>query len=441
MSSFDQPSELAGREMYELATELFPICRSLTGDGVRQTLKILQRELPELRTYEVPSGTQCFDWTVPPEWNIDDAYVIDPDGKKIIDFKASNLHVVGYSTPIDTYLSLDELQEHLYSLPEHSGAIPYVTSYYKERWGFCLTHTQRLALQPGQYRAVIKSRLAPGALTYGELILEGEEKREIFLSTYICHPSLANNEISGPVVQVQLAKWLQSLPNRRYTYRIIFIPETIGSIVYLSRNASHLKAAMIAGFNLSCLGDDRSFSFLPSRKGTTLSDRMALHVLKAMAPDFIKYSFLTRGSDERQYCSPGIDLPVASIMRSMYGTYPEYHTSLDDLSLISPSGLFGGYSALHRSLFCLENIRTYQTTVLCEPQLGKRGLYPTLGTTAKALAVQAMMDLIAYSTGNEDLLTIAETINQPMWELLPIVRVLVEQGLLREIVKDEYKNV
>lgn len=249
---------LLGKKMHDLATELWPFCRSLTGPGVRSTLAVLQRENPELTLHEVPSGTQVFDWTVPPEWIIRDAYVLDSKGKKIIDFKKSNLHVVGYSEPVDQEISLDELQKHLYSLPKQPTAIPYVTSYYQRRWGFCLTERERKKLKAGRYRVRIDSEFKKGSLTYGEMKIPGKTKQEIFLSTYVCHPSMANNELSGPVVTTYLAKWIKSLPNRRYSYRIVFIPETIGSIVYLSRHRNEMKKNIVAGFNLTCIGDDRS---------------------------------------------------------------------------------------------------------------------------------------------------------------------------------------
>ena len=420
------------REIYDLCVELFPICRSITGDGVRRTLSILAGHVPELRVHELPTGTHCFDWTIPKEWNITDAYVTDPDGHRIIDFKRSNLHVVGYSVPVDKVVSLQELQEHLHSLPDQPDAIPYVTSYYNETWGFCLSHRQRLSLKPGDYRVVIKSRLSDGHLTYGEVILPGRSQREVFLSTYICHPSLANNEVSGPAVTAFLAKWLRGIKERRYTYRIVFIPETIGAIAYLSVNLEAMKKRVIAGFNVTCVGDDRSYSYLPSRNGDTPADRAALHVLRHLHPEFRQYSFLERGSDERQYCSPGVDLPVASVMRTKYGQYPEYHTSLDDLNMISPAGLGGGFEILRKCIECIEHNRTYRTTVLCEPQLGKRGLYPNRGTRQAATEVRTMLNLLAYADGKHDLLQVAETIKAPLWELLPLARALEREGLLVE---------
>jgi aminopeptidase-like protein len=419
----------AGKAMHNLARELFPICRSITGDGTRETLRRIGQHLTQLSTFEISSGTQVFDWTIPDEWNIRSARLIGPDGKVVVDFDYHNLHVVGYSIPVETTIGLEELQSHLFSLPEQPDAIPYVTSYYRRAWGFCLQHRLRERLVPGQYRVVIDTTLAPGSLTYGELVIPGAEPAEIFFSTYICHPSMANNELSGPVVATWLAKWLRSSP-RRYSYRFVFIPETIGSIAYLSRNLSHLKANVIAGFNVSCVGDERAYSYLPSRDGNTIADRVARHVLRHLAPTFRSYSFLDRGSDERQYCSPGVDLPVCSVMRSKYGTYPEYHTSLDDLDLVTPAGLSGALAALVRCVECLEANRTYRTTVLGEPQLGKRGLYPSISMKGSADHVANMMHVLSYADGSNDLLGIAEIVGVPMWDLFGIVESLISNRLL-----------
>jgi aminopeptidase-like protein len=423
----------AGEEMHKLATQLFPICRSLTGQGVRDTLHAIKHHIPALKIHEVKSGTQCFDWNIPSEWNVHEAWVEGPDGKRIIDFAEHNLHVLGYSMPVDQRMDLDELQTHLHSLPEASDAIPYVTSYYQERWGFCLKDSQRKALKPGNYRVYIDAELNPrGRMNYADMLIPGASKDEILLSTYVCHPSMANNELSGPMVAIWLAKWLASAP-RRYSYRIVFIPETIGSIYYLSRHLKHLKAHVCAGFNLTCMGDERAFSYLPSRAGDTLSDRAALHVLTHLAPDFICYSWLDRGSDERQYCAPGVDLPIASMMRSKFHEYPEYHTSLDDLRFVTPKGLAGGFLAVRRALEGIEANRVWRAKTLCEPQMGRRGLYTTLGIRNPEQATRTRMHILSYADGNHDLLSLAEKICIPVWELVPYIEELAEHDLLEEV--------
>lgn len=423
------PDDLrVGEEMHRLAAELFPICRSITGNGVRETLRILGAHVP-LTVHEVPSGTKVLDWTIPREWNIRDAYVLDDRGERIIDFRKSNLHVVAYSAPVNRTVSLEELQKHLFSLEAQPDAIPYITSFYEEYWGFCLSHRQRMQLREGNYRVVVDSEFSNGSLTYGELLIPGASPREVFVSTYICHPSMANNELSGPVVATFLGKWLALAP-RRYSYRIIFIPETIGSITYLSRHLDTLRANVVAGFNLTCMGDDRAFSYLPSRNGATLADRAALNILTHGHPDFVRYSYLDRGSDERQYCSPGVDLPVVSVMRSKYREFPEYHTSLDDLTFVTPSGLAGGYGAVRDCLELLERNRSYRATCLGEPQLGRRGLYPMFGTKESHDQVKDILDVLAYADGTNDLIAISDLTGVPVPRLLPIVDRLVREGLL-----------
>ena len=422
---------MIGNKMHGLAEKLFPINRSITGNGVRETLSILNEYIKDLVLFEVPSGTQALDWVVPKEWSIVSGHILTPSGRKICDFNENNLHIVGYSTPVDDSISLVELDKHLNSLPDQPDAIPYVTSYYAERWGFCLTHKQRMLLEEGTYKVEIDSCLFDGHLTYGELIIKGDTDKEVLISTYVCHPSMANNELSGLVVVTYLAKWLQALQSRKYTYRIIFIPETIGSITYLSKNINQMQQKVIAGFNVSCVGDNRSYSYLPSRNGKTLSDKVAKHILKWIDPNYVAYSWSERGSDERQYCAPGVDLPIASIMRTKYGKYPEYHTSLDDLiNVVTPDGLEGGYEALRLSIEAIENNCYPRVTVLGEPQLGKRGLYPTISTKNSSSETRLLMELITWSDGNHSLLEIAEKCNTPIWELYPLIKKLQTHDLL-----------
>jgi aminopeptidase-like protein len=423
---------MIGDEIHKFANKLWKINRSITGEGVRETLAHIKKCLPNLTIESVSSGKKVFDWVVPPEWHVSKAYIIAPDGKKICDFSINNLHLVGYSVPFHQKMRLEELQKYLHSLPEQPNAIPYITSYYQKRWGFCLTQEQRDALDEGVYEVIIDSKIFQGELNYGELILPGKSDQEIFLSTYICHPSMANNELSGIAVATYLAKWLSELKVRRYTYRLVFIPETIGSITYLSKNYLHLKKKVIAGFNISCVGDDRSYSYIPSRNGNTISDKIAKHVLKWIASNYVSYTWLDRGSDERQYCAPGIDLPIASILRTKHQQYPEYHTSLDDLhNVVTPKGLDGGYWALRRALELIENNRIYKNNVLCEPQLGKRGLYPTLSTKKKLEnEVKTMMNFLSLCDGEHSLLDIAEKINHPAWDLYELVEKLILHDLI-----------
>lgn len=420
-----------GIEIHNLAKQLWNINRSITGEGVRQTLEVIAEHIPKIKIHSVNSGTKVFDWVVPKEWHVNEAYIITPAGERICDFANNNLHLVGYSIPFNKTIPLSELQKHLYSLPEQPNAIPYITSYYKERWGFCISDTLRSQLEDGDYQVVIDSKLFDGELNYGELLIKGKSEEEVLLSSYVCHPSMANNELSGPTVVTFLAKWLTELKSRKYSYRIVLIPETIGSITYLSQNYKELKEKVIAGFNVSCIGDERAYSFLPSRDGATISDQVAAHVLKWLAPNYIKYSWEDRGSDERQYCAPGIDLPIASIMRSKFGEYPEYHTSLDDLvNVVTPKGLEGGYLALKYALELIEKNEKLKVSVLCEPQLGKRGLYPTLSTKKSGEDVRVMMNLISYCDGEHTILDIAEKINLPSWELYDLVEKLKSQNLL-----------
>lgn len=431
-SSFAGNDDLAvGEWCYALAEELWPLPRFLTGDAVRQTLCRIRQELPGLQIHDVCSGAQAFDWDVPEEWNVREAFIEDDSGNRIVDFRNNNLHVLGYSEPVDMIISGEDLQGHLYSLPDQPDAIPYVTSYYKRRWGFCLSHRQRENIGSGTYRVVIDAEHKSGVLNYGEIIIPGSTKREIFLSTYVCHPSMANNELSGPVVTTALAKWLLDQPSLKYSYRIVFIPETIGSLVYLSKNLEEMREKTHAGFNVSCVGDDRCYSYLPSREGSTISDLVALHVLKHLSPNFKRYSWLDRGSDERQYCAPGADLPVATIMRSKYGEYPEYHTSLDTLGgVVTEKGLAGGFGALRSAISILERDFKPLVTTIGEPQLGKRGLYPDISQKGSANHVRDMMNMISYCDGRRSLLQIADLLGLSFEKLFHICIPLLNEGLL-----------
>ena len=419
-----------GRQMYALASEIFPICRSITGNGVRQTFDILKKYMPDIKLYEVPSGTQVFDWTVPREWNIEEAYIEDESGERIIDFRDNNLHVVGYSVPVDEVLSLEELLPHIYTLEGQPEVIPYVTSYYKERWGFCMTHKQRLSLKPGRYHAVIKSSLNNGSMTYGELYFPGESSKEVFFSSYVCHPSMANNECSGQALVIWLARYIKGMQHRKYSYRLVLAPETIGAITYLSRNLKELKENVIAGFNLTCVGDDRDYSIVHSRYADTYADRVLMNVLRYQKPDFAEYPYIKRGSDERQYQAPGVDIPLVCFCRSKYHIYPEYHTSADDLSLISPEGLAGSYDVMTQCIEAIENNAVYRVNCLCEPQLGRRGLMPTISSKETYQDTLALKDVVAYADGRNDLIDLSNIIEQPAYRITNVINKLVTAGLL-----------
>ena len=422
--------ENPGKQIYEIAAGLFPICRSITGDGVRQTLQLLKKVIPQMEIMEVPSGTKAFDWEIPKEWNISEGYIEDSTGTRVLDFKENNLHVMGYSVPVDASVPLEELKNHIYTEPSQPSVVPYVTSYYKERFGFCMSEEQKNRLPEGIYHMCIKSELKQGHMTYGEVVLPGESREEIFFSTYICHPSMANNECSGPALAAYLAAWLAGQKSRRYTYRFVFIPETIGSIYYLSRHKDGLKEHMAAGFNLSCVGDNYNYSMVGSRYGDTLADRVLKNALQNHGEGFTAYSFLARGSDERQYNAPGIDLPVVVFCRTKYGEYPQYHTSADNMDYISPEGYQGSFEVMSEVINALEHNRRYRVKVLCEPQLGKRGLYPTVSRKGQYDEVYGITNFIAYADGTNDLIEISDRIGCPVGMLVGIAGRLEENGLL-----------
>ena len=406
------------KKFYDLGKNiLFPICRSLTGNGVRKTLKIIKKNFPLLKIKKIKSSTKVFDWSIPSEWNISDAYVLDKNGLKIIDFSVNNLHLVGYSEPINKTFTKNELFKNIHYLQNQPEAIPYITSYYKKRWGFCISHNQFKKFQKkysvkDNFVVVIQSSFKKnGYLNYGELVLPGKSKQEILISTYICHPSMANNELSGPMVSMGLIDYFKTKKLSK-TLRFIFIPETIGSIAYLSKNLDYLKNNVIGGYNLSCIGDDRQHSCMFSKYHNSPSDIAMIEAYKKLKINNYKiYSFLKRGSDERQYNSPGIDLPITSIFRTKYGEYPEYHTSLDNFNLVTLKGITGGFNVAKKSIeVILENIYP-KFKVLCEPQMGKKGLYPLLSTKTKSKLIISYMDFLQYSDGSNSLKKISNLIN------------------------------
>ena len=424
---------MIGNKMIDLAKELYPINRSLSGEGVRKTLQILKRENPELQIRSIKSGTEVFDWVVPKEWNCFEAYIITPNGEKICDYSKNNLHIVQYSIPFEGEIELEELDKHLYSYSKLPDAIPYVTSYYNEKWGFCISENDRKKLKKGKYKVVIKSELKDGVLNYGDIVIKGKSEKEIMFSTYICHPSMANNELSGPVLATFLAKYIKSIDNY-YTYRFVFAPETIGSLIYMSDKLDKLKRNVQAGFILTCVGDERTYSYLPSRYGNRLSDKVALNLLEHEIKTFDKYSFLDRGSDERQYCAPGIDLPICSVMRSKYATYPEYHTSKDDFNLVTSKGLEDSYNLYIKMIEVLENNFNYKVKVLGEPQLGKRGLYPTECTPNTDYNLAFLYrDFLAYADGSNDLIDIANILGISAYRLVDIAKLFLEHKLVEVV--------
>lgn len=396
-----------GREMHQLISELYPICRSITGSGLRETLGLLKRHI-SLTIHEVPSGTAVFDWTVPKEWNIRDGYIKNLKGEKVVDFQKCNLHVVGYSTPIKKKVSLEELKSHIFTVPEHPDWIPYRTSYYAESWGFCLSHNQLLQLSEEQYEVCIDSSLESGHLAYGEYYIKGESPDEILISSHICHPSLANDNLSGVTLATFLAQHLSSL-SLRYSYRFLFIPGTIGSITWLCLNEN--RAYKIKhGLVLACVGDPGKCTYKKSRIGNAEIDRAAAHVLRHSSQEYEILDFSPYGYDERQFCSPGFNLPVGCFMRTPHGRFPEYHTSADNLHFVRPEYLADSYSKCVSIVSILENNKKYLNQhPKCEPQLGKRGLYGSIGGNTDARTGElAMLWVLNMSDGTNSLLDIAE---------------------------------
>ena len=387
--------------------KLYPICRSITGNGFRETLNIIKEHIP-LEVHEIPTGTQVFDWTVPKEWNIRDAYVRDSKGERIIDFRKSNLHVVSYSVPIRKRMSLAELKGHLFTVPDHPDWIPYRTSYYKEDWGFCLSHKQFLALKDEDYDVCIDGSLKEGHLTYGEYYIQGQMEDEFLVSCHACHPSLCNDNLSGIALATSLAKYLSPL-SLRYSYRFLFIPGTIGSITWLALNENKVSRIKY-GLVVACVGDQGKTTFKRSRHGDAEIDKAVVHVLKESGEDYEIIDFFPYGYDERQYCSPGFNLPVGCLMRTPHGCYPEYHTSADNLDLLRKESLENSFSKYLSTICLLEGNRKYiNTNAKCEPQLGKRGLYEAIGgQNESAINQLAVLWVLNFSDGHHTLLDIAE---------------------------------
>ena len=396
-----------GQQMHDFAAELYPICRSITGEGIRETLRRIGERIP-LRLFNVPTGTHVFDWTVPREWNILDAYIVDEDGKRVVDFKACNLHVVNYSAPVNQTFSFDELKPHLFTIPQHPEWIPYRTSYYKEDWGFCLSHRQLLGLDTqAKYKVCIDSSLSDGSLTYGECYVPGRTDDEILISCHVCHPSLANDNLSGLVVATLLAELLAQR-DLRYSYRFLFLPGTIGAITWLAQN-QHRTDKICHGLVLTCLGDNGEFHYKKTRRGNADIDRAAALVLKQKSGSAELLDFTPYGYDERQYCSPGFNLPVGCLMRSVWGTFPEYHTSADNLTFIHADKLEESLNVVASIMNVLEQDHRYlNLNPYCEPQLGRRKLYSSVGGTSITDEINARLWVLNQSDGENSLLDIAE---------------------------------
>jgi aminopeptidase-like protein len=426
-------AEVVGEEMHELMRELFPLPRSLTGEGVRETLRILEREIP-LEWTEIPSGTRLYDWTVPKEWNIHDAWVADANGRRVIDFGESNLHVLGYSVPTRGTFDLDELRPHLFTIPEHPEWVPFRTSYHHENWGFCLSEDQLRALEGGRYEVCIDSTLADGSLTYAESFIQGGRSDEVLISTYICHPSLANDNLSGIVLTAMLAKYLRGL-SLRYSYRFLFSPGTLGPLGWLERNESTLERVH-CGLVCSCVGDPGKLTYKRSRGGDAEIDRAAANVLRTSGAEYEVMDFVPWGGDERQFSSPGFDLPVGCLTRTPAGEYPEYHSSADDLDFVQPRYLAEAFQKYLLVLGVLEGNATYERrNPKGEPQLGKRGLYKAISTGApreEEAPQRALLWVLNLADGEHSLLDISDRSGIPFSTVREAADRLLEHDLLEE---------
>lgn len=422
----------SGEEIYAFLIKLWPYCRSITGNGVRQTLHDIRDEINQLEIIEVPTGSKVLDWTIPPEWNVKSAFVRSLSGKKIIDFEQNNLHLLGYSIPFKGIISRSELLEHIYTLPEQPELIPYVTSYYKERWGFCIRYQDLSSINEDYYEVIVDSELKTGSLTYGELKIPGETSEEILCSTYCCHPSMANDQLSGIGLSVALAKYLLNKKKNRYTYKFIFIPEIIGSAAYLQRELPEIKSRVKAAFNLTCCGDNRTWSYLPSRKGNSFSDKVALNALKFLNQPYQTFSWNNRGSDESMFCAPGVDIPMVSIMRSKYGEFAEYHTSGDQLGItVTEDGLETTFQLYKKIFEGIEHNCKPISSVLGEPQLGPRGLYPDLSIKGSTTPVKDMLNVLSYCDGDNDLFDISNLSGIRTEKVIELLTILNNKDLIK----------
>ena len=422
---------MEGDKIHKFAKKLWPINRSITGPGQKKTLNLIKEINKTLKIKKFKSGTKVFDWKIPLEWRIKDAWIKNSQNEKIIDFKKNNLHVVNYSVKIKKKILLKDLKKKLFYIKSRPDAIPYVTSYYKKSWGFCIEYNKMKNLKDEIYNVKIDSSFSKGHLNYGEILIPGKSKKEILFTTYICHPSMANNELSGPSLLTFISKWLKKRKNN-YTYRILFLSETIGSIAYISENLQRLKSNVIAGFVVSCVGDERGYSYLPSKNGDSLADRIALKILKKNNIKYKKYSWLDRGSDERQFCAPGINLPVCSVMRSKYGEYPEYHTSEDNLiNVVTPKGLNQSFLLYKSIINEIEKNEFPKSYYSCEPQLGKRDLYPTTSFHNSFSKHQKLIkDFLSYCDGNLYLHEIAKKCKSSLAEVKKINQILKKKKLV-----------
>ncbi len=426
-----QADEGPGGEIYDLIRELYPICRSITGNGLRETLGRIQRLIP-IQVHEIASGTSVLDWTIPNEWNIRDAWIKDCSGTKVVDFRRSNLHVVNYSVPIHRTMPFQDLRAHLFTIPEHPDWVPYRTSYYRETWGFCLSHNQLRQMSDGEYEVYIDSSLEPGSLTYGELVVPGREEDEFLISAHICHPSLCNDNLSGVSVAAHLARQMLDRNDRRHSYRFLFIPGTIGAITWLDRNKDHLERVR-GGLTLVCLGDASPLTYKRSWHGQAEIDRALSHVLGHCGEQSAIIDFFPYGYDERQFNSPGFRLAVGSLMRARHGQFPEYHTSADNLEFVDPDQLAKSYHALRRLIEILEGNRCYQNLFpYGEPQLGKRGVYREMGDADQNKQL-AMLWVLSLSDGRHSLLDISERSGVDFDLVRAGADLLANCGIIREI--------